>query len=181
MKIPNYLESINKEFIGIDGELYRIKVELIHFNEFSKTTRLELESQLETDTIAQISLDQLGIMEENERLKKFGLCNYGGFDDKADITKEDNTTEYYDCGERGGRCPVEGKLCKHVQAKNGCLTPREIDVIKLIASDLPDKQIADRLNISISTANQHRVNIQHKIGSDSKVGTCRFAIEKRII
>lgn len=108
------------------------------------------------------------------------MCRYGGFDDKADISKHTHTTEYYDCGERG-RCPVEGKLCKHVQAENGCLTPREIDVIKLIAQDLADKQIADMLNISVNTANQHRVNIKQKIGCNTKVGICRFAVEKRII
>ncbi len=180
MKLPEYLNPINKEFIGIDGELYRIKVELIHFNEFSSATLLDLQSQLDNDTIAQISLDQLNIMDEDSRLKKFGLCRLGGFDDKADITKSGQNHEYYDCGERG-TCKVEGKLCKHVQAKNGCLTPREIDVIKLIAQDLLDKQMASILDISINTLSQHKVNIQKKIGSDSKVGTCRFAVEKHII
>ncbi len=180
MKLPEYLNSLNKEFIGIDGELHLINVEIVHYNDFPLEVLIELKSQLEADTLAQISLDQLGINAERARLMKYGLCRYGGFDNKADISGNVHTTEYYDCGERG-RCPVEGKLCKHVQAKNGCLTPREIDVIKLIAQDLADKQIADRLGISVNTANQHRVNINKKIGCNSKVGICRFAVEKRII
>jgi DNA-binding CsgD family transcriptional regulator len=181
MNLPENLSQLNKEFIGIDGELYRVKIELIHFNEFQARTLFELQSKLDEDTIAQVSLDQLGITEDKARLNKFGICRYGGFDDKADIKNDLSTThEYYDCGQRGS-CMVEGKLCKHVQANNGYLTPREIDVIKLIANDMADKQIADKLDISINTANQHRVNIQHKIGCNSKVGICRFAIEKRIL
>jgi len=180
MKLPEHLNNINREFIGIDGELYRVKVELIHFNEFEAKTLYSLQSQLDDDTIAQVSLDQLNIVGEKERLKKFTLCRFGGFDDKADVTKDSENHEYYDCGQRG-KCPVEGKLCRHVEAENGYLTPREIDVIKLIASDLADKQIADKLNISVNTANQHRVNIQKKIGASSKVGICRFAVEKRIV
>ena len=180
MILPENLNAINKEFIGIDGELYRIKIELVHFNEFSSSTKYKLQSFLDSDLIAQVSLDQLGIIDDKERLHKFSICRFGGFDDKADITNSNHTNEYYDCGFRG-KCPVEGKLCRHVSTANGYLTPREIDVIKLIASDLADKQIADKLNISINTANQHRVNIQKKIGCSSKVGICRFAIEKRIL
>ncbi len=180
MDLPEYLDNINHEFIGIHDNLYRIKVELIHFVDFDPSTKLELRSLLDKDLIAQVSLDQLGITDEDERLHKFGLCNYGGFDNKADVTKNSTQTEYFECGHRGD-CPVEGKLCKHIKTKEGFITPREIEVIKLIAEDLADKQIADRLGISVFTVNTHRRNIQHKIGCASKVGICRFAIERRII
>jgi len=180
MNLPENLNNLNKEFIGIDGQLYRIDINLVHFNEFKSRTLLELQSLLDEDTIAQISLDTLDILDEKERLHKFGLCRFGGFDDKADIKGNEVTHEYYECGLRGS-CPVEGKLCRHVMAPFGYLTPREIDVIKLVAADLADKQIADSLNISVNTANQHRVNISKKIGCNTKVGICRFAIEKRII
>ncbi|MCF8349292.1 MAG: LuxR C-terminal-related transcriptional regulator [Bacteroidales bacterium] len=181
MKLPESLNFLNREFIGIDNQLYRLKVELVHFNEFQSRTLFELQAKLDEDMVAQVSLDTLGISDEKERLHKFGLCRFAGFDDKADINSDSSSThEYYDCGQRGV-CPVEGKLCKHVAAKHGHLTPREIEVIKLIARDLADKQIADSLSISINTAIQHRVNIQKKVGCSTKVGICRFAIEKRII
>jgi len=180
MKLPENLNKINKEFIGIDGELYRIKIELVHFNDFEASTLYKLQSLLDRNLIAQVSLDQLGIKDPKERLHKFGLCMFGGFDDKADITNTDFTNEYFDCGERG-TCKVEGKLCKHVRAENGYLTPREIEVIKLIADDKLDKEIADKLNISVSTVSTHIVNIREKTGASSKVGICRFAVEKRIL
>ncbi|MFK5856566.1 MAG: helix-turn-helix transcriptional regulator [Bacteroidota bacterium] len=180
MKLPSHLDKINKEFIGIDGELYRIKMELVHFTDFEASTLYKLQSLLDDDLIAQVSLDKLEITDPDSKLQKFAICRFGGFDDKPDITDTEETNEYYDCGKRGS-CPVEGKLCKHVDAENGYLTPREIHVIKLIAEDLPDKQIADRLNISINTVNTHRRRIAAKIGCDTKVGICRFAIEKRIV
>ncbi len=180
--IPGFLKNINKEFIGIDGELYYVKVELVHFSEFPAEALYVLQKELNNDPLAEASLDILKIEDEKTRLHKFGLCRFGGFDNKADFNESENkhNPEYYDCGERGN-CSVEGKLCRFVQTENGYLTPREIEFIKLIAQDLADKQIADRLGISITTANTHRRNIQHKIGCNSKVGICRFAIEKNII
>lgn len=171
--IPPFLKNINKEYIGIDGELYYVQVNLIHFNDFPAEARLILQRELDNDPLAQASLDILKIEGEGERLHKFGLCRFGGFDNKADYNEQEGrmNVEYYDCGQRG-QCPVEGKLCRFVQTANGYLTPREIEFIK---------QIADRLGISVTTANTHRRNIQHKIGCNSKVGICRFAIEKQII
>lgn len=179
--IPGFLKKINKEYIGIDGELYYVEVNLIPFSEFPPEAVLILQKELDNDPLAQASLDILSIPAKL-RLQKFGLCRFGGFDNKADYNENENrmNPEYYDCGQRG-KCPVEGKLCRFVQTENGYLTPREIQFIKLIAQDLADKQIADRLGISITTANTHRRNIQHKIACNSKVGICRFAVEKRII
>ncbi len=182
MNLPGYLNNINKEYIGIEGKLFLVSVKLIPFDEFPASAKLILQNELEADPVAQAALDILGIDDNEKRLEKFGLCRFGGFDDKADYNKDKKrlTPEYYDCGQRGS-CPVEGKLCRFVQTENGYLTPREIEFIKLIAQDLADKQIADKLGISESTANTHRRNIQHKIGCNSKVGICRFAVEKRII
>ena len=180
--IPPFLKNINKEYIGIDGQLYYVEVKLVPFPEFPAAAKLVLQKELDNDPIAQASLDILGKTDPDERLEKFGLCRFGGFDNKADYNEEQGrmNPEYYDCGQRK-TCPVEGKLCRFVQTENGYLTPREIEVVKLIAQDLADKQIADHLNMSVDTARTHRRNIQHKIGCNSKVGICRFAVEKRII
>lgn len=182
MKLPLHLRHINDEFIGIDGKLFLIKVEMINFSDFPPEVLYKLQGELKKDLVAQAALDTLGIVGDDERLEQFGLCQFGGFDNQADFNhlEESINREYYDCGKRGS-CPVEGKLCHHVKAENGYLTPQEIKFVKLITEDLTDKEIADRLDIALSTANTHRRNIQHKIGANSKVGICRFAIEKRII
>jgi DNA-binding CsgD family transcriptional regulator len=178
--LPAPLQKFNKEFVAIDGHAYQIRVELIPLAIVEEETKLSLQLKLTKDTMASAALDILGIKEPAARLEKFTICRYGGFDDQPDIDLDNNSTpEYFDCGDRG-TCKVEGKLCHHVKAENGYLTPREIEVIKLIAQDLLDKQIADKLGISYHTATTHRTNIQHKIGAHSKNGITKFAILKNI-
>lgn len=179
-QLPESLKSFNKEFISIDGDPFQIRIELVPLSEIDNETRLQLQLKLSRDTMAQASLDVLNIKDTAKRLEKFVSCRFGGFDDQPDIDVNDNTTpEYFDCSQRGS-CPVEGKLCKHIKASEGFLTPREIEFIKLISQDLADKEIADKLGISYHTATTHRTNIQHKIGANSKVGIATFAIQKNI-
>lgn len=182
MDLPAHLESINCEFIGIDDQLFMIKVNLVHFSDFPPATLYLLQSLLDKDIVAQAALDTLEISDDEDRLQKFALCQFGGFDNLPDVEGNNEAVnhEFYACGLRG-QCPVEGKLCHHIQADHGFITPAEIKVIRLIAEDLADKEIADKLGITYNTAATHRRNITKKIGCNSKVGICKFAIQKRII
>jgi DNA-binding CsgD family transcriptional regulator len=110
-------------------------------------------------------------------------CTRGDFDSRADISADGivlNAFEYWDCGKHGN-CPDEGIVCKVPECKNKSLTLREIEVTKLIAQDLADKQIADRLSISPNTVAIHRTNIEHKLGVASKVGIAVWAVKHNII
>lgn len=57
------------------------------------------------------------------------------------------------------------------------LTPREREVLKLLARGLPTKQIAAQLFISVPTVETHRGNLMKKTGARNAVGLVRFAIE----
>jgi DNA-binding CsgD family transcriptional regulator len=48
------------------------------------------------------------------------------------------------------------------------LTPREKDVLSMLMSGLPDKQIAINLNFTISSVNFHSKNIYRKLGIQSR-------------
>jgi DNA-binding NarL/FixJ family response regulator len=61
------------------------------------------------------------------------------------------------------------------------LTDQEIKIIQLICRDIPTKQIATHLSISIHTVNAHRRNIHEKIGTTSPIGIMLYAIKKNII
>lgn len=61
------------------------------------------------------------------------------------------------------------------------LTERETDVLKLIVEGLSQKEIADRLNISIHTVISHRKNITQKTGIRTQAGLTIYAITNRII
>jgi DNA-binding NarL/FixJ family response regulator len=61
------------------------------------------------------------------------------------------------------------------------LTPRELEVLKLIAEANTSKQIADKLFISIKTVDRHRQNILDKLGMRDRVELTRYAIRRGLI
>ncbi len=61
------------------------------------------------------------------------------------------------------------------------LTPREQEVLVLIAQGLTNAEIADRLIISIKTVDRHRDNIMEKLNLHSRVELVKYAIRKGLI
>jgi DNA-binding NarL/FixJ family response regulator len=58
------------------------------------------------------------------------------------------------------------------------LTPRELEVLKLIAEAHSSKEIAKQLVISIKTVERHRQNILDKLGMRDRVELTRYAIRR---
>ena len=56
------------------------------------------------------------------------------------------------------------------------LTPREAEVLQLVAEGLPNKQIAAELSISIKTVEKHRQHLMEKLGIHNTAGLTRHAI-----
>lgn len=56
------------------------------------------------------------------------------------------------------------------------LTPREMEVLRLLARGLPNKQIADALGVSIHTVERHLTNLYPKLGCRSRTEATAFAI-----
>ena len=61
------------------------------------------------------------------------------------------------------------------------LTKREIDVLQLVSKGLANKEVADKLSISIHTVISHRKNISEKTGIKSASGLTMYAVLKKII
>lgn len=61
------------------------------------------------------------------------------------------------------------------------LTPREIDVLKLIVLGYTNRQVGEELNISIRTVEAHRANLTDKLGTKSRVELVRYARENKLI
>ena len=55
------------------------------------------------------------------------------------------------------------------------LTPREGEVLRLIAEGNTNRQIAELLTISVRTAESHRANLMSKLGFNSRVEVVRYA------
>jgi DNA-binding NarL/FixJ family response regulator len=61
------------------------------------------------------------------------------------------------------------------------LTPRELDVVKLIAEGLTSEEIAEALIISHKTVDRHRANILEKLGMRNRVELTRYAIRRGLV
>ena len=61
------------------------------------------------------------------------------------------------------------------------LTPRELQVLKLIAEAYSSKEIAKELVISVKTVERHRQNILDKLGMSDRVELTRYAIRRGLI
>jgi DNA-binding NarL/FixJ family response regulator len=61
------------------------------------------------------------------------------------------------------------------------LTPRELEVLKLIAEAHSSKEIAELLVISIKTVERHRANILEKLGMRDRVELTRYAIRRGLV
>ena len=61
------------------------------------------------------------------------------------------------------------------------LTPREQEIVKLIAEAHTNEQIAERLFISKKTVERHRANILEKLGMRDRVELTRYAIRRGLV
>jgi len=61
------------------------------------------------------------------------------------------------------------------------LTPREMEILQLIAEGEANKQVAAELEISIKTVEKHRDHLMKKLNIHDTAGLTRYAIEEGII
>ncbi len=64
---------------------------------------------------------------------------------------------------------------------DGALTPRERQVLQLIADGRSSKEVAHRLQISVATVDTHRSNLKRKLNLHSVSQLVRYAIRHRLI
>jgi len=61
------------------------------------------------------------------------------------------------------------------------LTKREIEIIKKIADDMTNQQMADELHISLRTVETHRRNLMQKLNVNTVVALLKYATHHHII
>ncbi|MGN6588070.1 MAG: response regulator [Solirubrobacterales bacterium] len=77
--------------------------------------------------------------------------------------------DYLDGARRGETIPLDP------------LTPRELDVVKLIAEGHTSEEIAEMLVISKKTVDRHRANMLEKLGMRNRVELTRYAIRRGLV
>lgn len=74
---------------------------------------------------------------------------------------------------------IAAELAEH--AADDQLSPREIDVLRLIGEGNANKQIADKLSIGETTVKNHISNILSKLGANDRTHAVTIALQRGII
>lgn len=61
------------------------------------------------------------------------------------------------------------------------LTPREIDVLRLLAQGYTNRQVAEQLGISVRTVEYHRANLGEKVQASGRVELMKYAEEHGLL
>jgi len=77
---------------------------------------------------------------------------------------------------------VRAVIREHLESGDGeVLTPREQEVVKLVAEAYTTEQIAELLVISPRTVERHRENVLGKLGMRDRVELTRYAIRRGLV
>lgn len=178
--IPSGLIDNNIEFFAHNNALYSLQNgQRSKFPEMPEDHIVFLQTQFGEDPHGRATVQHLPIADQ---LRIYSICRFGGCNDIPDNTEGECTddNEYYNCGFRGS-CRHEGIRCKEVLAENGVISPRQLEVMKMVANGLLNKEIADRLKISENTVANHLAHIFDKIGNRSRVSITAFINERGIL
>lgn len=149
----------------------------IPFSEISHALKAQIFQKYLQDVKAMNDLSHLPL---SDALEKFAYCVYGAldhepdFDDSGRLKAADN----FICSPE---CTCLTWSSKSITVDGNALTVREIQIIQLLASDSPDKQIADLLKITTSTLDSHKQNLFRKFNVFSTKGMITKAIGQKII
>ncbi|AXB58589.1 response regulator [Flavobacterium fluviale] len=73
------------------------------------------------------------------------------------------------------------KLNQNAVIENPILSPREMEIIILIALEYSGKEISEKLFISSHTVETHRKNIMKKLNIKSTIGLVKYALKNNLI
>ncbi|MFG2823249.1 response regulator [Kitasatospora sp. NPDC048365] len=77
--------------------------------------------------------------------------------------------------------PVAARLLGRVRAGRPTLSPREAEILQLLAEGLANRQISKRLFISEATVKTHLVHIYDKLGVDSRTSAIAAGLSTGLI
>lgn len=67
-------------------------------------------------------------------------------------------------------------MTKFIENKEIKLTPREVEILKVIYDEFTSEEMAEKLSISIATVETHRRNMIKKMGVRNSIGIVKGAL-----
>lgn len=136
-------------------------------------------------TIQVIALSMSGNIADINKMLEVGISGY--------VLKNAGNEELIEAIEKvaNGRMffsdDVTEEMVKHAQSKTTpdvaqpILTPRELEILKLIVQEFNNAEIADKLFISERTVETHRKNMIRKFNTKTIVGLIKYAIDNKLL
>ena len=149
----------------------------IPFEKLEPTKRAKIFERLLNDPVA---MEDLKHLSQNEAIENFAFCVFGAADSEADFcnTGELKEADNFICS---NNCKCLKWQSKKITVDGEQLTSRQLEIAQLLATDLCDKQIADKLGITISTLDTHKKTLFEKCNVHSKTALVIKLIDEKII
>lgn len=106
------------------------------------------------------------------------VCGECGIDELGDAIRAVARGVAHLCDEATGAVSSEFVGDRYRGVEPAVLTPREREVLQLIAEGHPTAAIAERLVVSAKTVSTHRENVQRKLGITGTVGLAVYALRE---
>lgn len=125
--------------------------------------------------------DRISVEKSLKAGAKGFLVKVSTADEIVDAIREVAGGRFYLCS-KVSKYIVQGFLGKTTARKRDVtgLTPKEKEVLQLIAEGYSSKQIAKTFNLSLNTIHVHRNNIMKKLGIHKQAELVRYAIKEGI-
>jgi DNA-binding NarL/FixJ family response regulator len=89
--------------------------------------------------------------------------------------------ESFMCGKIASAVVVDKSAQTDYTCEGLNISDREMEIIKLIAEGLSNKEVADKLFLSTHTVTTHRKNIMNKLGVNNTAGLVLFAVRENLV
>jgi DNA-binding CsgD family transcriptional regulator len=182
IQIPSGLLDENIELFSASGKMMSIHSGQVKSlfdlpKSFLQVLKTEMQSSLSIVTALKLA----GYKTKNAQLEKFSDCRFGGFDLTADFKDGKlSDAEYHECGYRG-ECPMEGIVCGFFKHQGQIITPFEIEMIKLLATEDTLPVIAEKLRVSMNNFEVKKKLLFGKLGVLSRARLVAVCYDLQIL
>ncbi|HCX24942.1 MAG: DNA-binding response regulator [Flammeovirgaceae bacterium] len=140
--------------------------------EMPETSFVILSMHLDKNTVSKaLEIGASGYVSKNSKEGEFVVC-------VETVAKGQN---YFSQEALTALSQTSNNLSKTSFSKIASLTPREIEVLKLVADGLSNKEIGEELHIAVRTVETHRKTIMEKLEVNKVAGLVRIAVQEGLV
>lgn len=164
-----------------DADVYVVDISMPVLNGIEAVQRIIKERPETNVVILSMYDDRVSVEKSLKAGAKGFIVKVSTADEIVDAINEVAAGRFYLCS-KVSKYIVQGFLGKSTSRKRDVtgLTPKEKEVLQLIAEGYSSKQIARNFNLSLNTIHVHRNNIMKKLGIHKQAELVRYAIKEGI-